>query len=515
MSDDSILSVAREDHKAGRLEVAELLYRQVLEAEPEHPEATHLLGVVELQRDDVKRAVILLERATRLNPDSAQVQNHYGIALKAAERLDDAELAFEASIALDRDFAEAHYNRGTVLQTRGASQAASEAFRETLAREPDHTDAQLNLGVALRSLGHRDEAIVELQRALELRPGWTVAQYNLAVLLRESGRLGESLTATRAVLGVEPRLGAAWLNLGETHRALGDQHAAADAYERASQAPQAPHEAFYNLALMRLRLGEHHAATEAIRRYLTRLSTSTRGLTLQAAIAGESGDDAIWRQLMDFERLIRPVRIDGAPGWPGLGHFNHALCEHVTGHPSLSADPAGHATRHGEHSGNLLVEPKGPIAALEDVIQRAIRDYIDALGGDSSHPFLVGPPQQLELAVWAVVLGAGGHQVPHTHPSAWLSGVYYARVPECIIDDRDDGRAGWIEFGRPHPDFGCHMQPQVHAVKPEEGLLLLFPAYFHHSTVPFQCEGTRISIAFDASRSSDLPGRTEMRAAGY
>ena len=35
------------------------------------------------------------------------------------------------------------------------------------------------------------------------------------------------------------------------------------------------------------------------------------------------------------------------------------------------------------------------------------------------------------------------------------------------------------------------------AVRPEEGLLLLFPSYFYHGTVPFEAAEPRISIAFD------------------
>jgi hypothetical protein len=39
-------------------------------------------------------------------------------------------------------------------------------------------------------------------------------------------------------------------------------------------------------------------------------------------------------------------------------------------------------------------------------------------------------------------------------------------------------------------------------IRPEEGLMLLFPSYMYHRTIPFAGDGTRISIAFDVCLTS-------------
>jgi Flp pilus assembly protein TadD len=48
------LAIARTHHEAGKLWVAEEIYRRILAAEPDHVEALHLLGVIAHQtgRDD-------------------------------------------------------------------------------------------------------------------------------------------------------------------------------------------------------------------------------------------------------------------------------------------------------------------------------------------------------------------------------------------------------------------------------------------------------------------------------
>jgi hypothetical protein len=35
-------------------------------------------------------------------------------------------------------------------------------------------------------------------------------------------------------------------------------------------------------------------------------------------------------------------------------------------------------------------------------------------------------------------------------------------------------------------------------VRPEEGVLVLFPSYFWHGTVPFRSSEARLTVAFDA-----------------
>ena len=95
-------------------------------------------------------------------------------------------------------------------------------------------------------------------------------------------------------------------------------------------------------------------------------------------------------------------------------------------------------------------------------------------------------------------MGAQGHQVAHIHP-AWLSGCYYARVPELVASSQE-AHAGWIEFGRPGVQIPYTVEPEIRSYQPKEGLVVLFPSYFYHHTVPYESDAERISIAFDVLR---------------
>ena len=66
------------------------------------------------------------------------------------------------------------------------------------------------------------------------------------------------------------------------------------------------------------------------------------------------------------------------------------------------------------------------MAHLEQAVQGAANRYLKQLPSDPDHPFPGAVPDRHQLTMWAVVMETAGHQLPHIHPAAWLSGVYYA-----------------------------------------------------------------------------------------
>ncbi|HAT34598.1 MAG TPA: hypothetical protein DCS82_02695, partial [Rhodospirillaceae bacterium] len=121
--------------------------------------------------------------------------------------------------------------------------------------------------------------------------------------------------------------------------------------------------------------------------------------------------------------------------------------------------------------------------------------HLTSLSPRPEHPHFATVPESFRLDCWSTLLDAEGHQLAHTHPGAWLSGVYYVQLPPEVRPD-DDSHAGWIEFGGSGYGLPEHDGP-VRLVPPEVGHVVLFPSYFLHRTVPFQSATQRISIAFD------------------
>src|ERR1700693_4861363 len=84
-----LLSQARDHHPAGRLAQAEQVYREMLQHDPRHADALHLLGLIAYQTGHHSIAVALIGRAIESNPDVAAFYSHLGLALQSIGRIDE------------------------------------------------------------------------------------------------------------------------------------------------------------------------------------------------------------------------------------------------------------------------------------------------------------------------------------------------------------------------------------------------------------------------------------------
>ncbi|MGA1858141.1 tetratricopeptide repeat protein [Azospirillum sp. 11R-A] len=184
-------------HQDGALDAAEPLYRRVLQAEPLHADALHLLGVLNHQRNNNLQAVELIAKAVDLAPGVADYHANLGIVLQRLDRLAEAEAAQRRALERDPGHVGAHFNLGLVLAAQGRLAEAADQYAEAARLSPDLADAHLNLGAALQGLGRADDALASHTRAADLLPGDPRPWTNRAVSLRQLGRLDEAVEALR------------------------------------------------------------------------------------------------------------------------------------------------------------------------------------------------------------------------------------------------------------------------------------------------------------------------------
>lgn len=210
-------------HQSGHLEQAEALYRQVLQAEPEHAEAIHFLGLIAHQTGKGEVAAELIDRAIRLNPTS-QMHTNLGVVLQSLQRMDAAVESYRRAISLDPSFADPQYNLGLLYQLLGRNDEAVGCYERVLSLDSRHALAWNNLGEAMRELGRHEEALACYGKALALDPGFAGACNNMGVAYKEIGKVDDAVAWYRKALTLGPGDGAAHVhacvNLGN---ALADQ----------------------------------------------------------------------------------------------------------------------------------------------------------------------------------------------------------------------------------------------------------------------------------------------------
>ncbi|NJL60333.1 MAG: tetratricopeptide repeat protein [Desulfobacteraceae bacterium] len=68
-------------HQLGQLDKAKAIYLKLLEKDPNHAEALHLLGLIAHQSGNHSQAVRMISQAIRLNPANAIYHYNMGVSL--------------------------------------------------------------------------------------------------------------------------------------------------------------------------------------------------------------------------------------------------------------------------------------------------------------------------------------------------------------------------------------------------------------------------------------------------
>ena len=482
-------------YRGGRIAEAERLCRDILAAEPDNVPAMVLCAQAMAHRDEVKGAMDLLQQGLRLKPNSVPALNGLAVLSLRLGQPDAAKAACRRCLAVDPNNVVAFFNLGQIADAAGRPEEAVAAYGRATELNGKFTAPLAPLAFALQKLGRLEEAVAAYRRVPAGDRSEFLAQFNLGLLYQGENQLAEAATAFSRAIEVNPADPGPRFQLGAVFYAMGRFDEAADAYRRVLEQKPDMVGAHGNLAKVLWARGDATGALAACDDGLRQRPGDTTTIAFKAALLRETGDRAGAGVLVDFERLLKPVRIAAPPGFGSVAEFNAAMTKFAREHPTLVFEPRNHATRDGRHTGDLMTQPQGPMEAFAEAVEGAVRQYMQELSLEAGHPFMAGRPARSRLSAWAVVMEGQGYQTPHIHPLAWLSGVYYASVPADIAAGAD--QAGWIEFGEPLADYRFTAKPELRLIRPEEGLMLLFPSYFYHRTLPFSAGGTRVSIAFD------------------
>ncbi len=186
---------------------AEGIYRSLLVAVPDQPDATHFLGLALYQQDRTTEAFEHLTRSIALNPRSADYHNNLASVLLDGADPEGARRHAESALTLDPALISARNTLGAALLRLGEPAAAVSHFEAVIAADARVADAHNNLGAALQGLGRLDDAVACYRRALLLDPDLAAAWNNLGDALHALERIDEAGDAYRRAYELAPNDG--------------------------------------------------------------------------------------------------------------------------------------------------------------------------------------------------------------------------------------------------------------------------------------------------------------------
>lgn len=307
----------------------------------------------------------------------------------------------------------------------------------------------------------------------------------------QANRMFESAFEAAKVPQVRARALAA---LGKAKLRLGDRDMARSVFENSLLLDPNNPDAQKRLTAMELNEGFELNALKRCNNLLQKGISNSRLLAdryLSLSLLGRE-QEAVEQEGLD--QFLVETTPQPPSGWESIEEFNEALCEELCTHPSLRFERYGTASTASWRIDEPLLVRSKVFPGFLEMIRREVLDHLNRL--DDDHVIKQSMPEKATLRAWSVLAHGPGHEEWHMHQSGWITGVYYAAVPDSV-KFADDQR-GCIEFGNPElPHIAREFSGKRRIVRPSPGKLLIFPSQAFHHTYPSDSSERRLAVAFD------------------
>lgn len=425
---------------------------------------------------------------TRLYPQSATAWHNLGAELGDAGFSHDAIDAIDKAMDLGLMGPETFLVKARAIQSIGDFGTAEVYFREILRVSPTHLPSLRDLSQLLwmrdqdqdgallifPSVLTEDMAIIK-SRLLSFM-GRDQEALNTIQNAAMSGHSGAMIECARCLLALNQD-DTAYQWAQSVHQALPYDKAAIDVLLELASA-LGFNQQVLDLAKLRMQIAPDDQYSIAL------LATAMRLI----------GDEN-YRKIYDYSGLVRAYLLPCPEGYPSLEDFLNALRQTILKLHGLKNHPVDQSLRHGSQTPMNLIHWQDPvIKAFFKSFETVIKQYLSDIGpGDD--PVRARNQGRFQFhSSWSVRLRSGGFHTDHTHPEGWISSAFYLSVPPAM--DNESEKPGWLKLGQPRfrtkPALGFES-----CLKPQEGLLALFPSHMWHGTIPFIEGYQRLSIASD------------------
>ena len=449
---------------AGRIDEAIAAFRAIVDVAPTNPVVMHNLAAALADFGRHKEAIDWAKRAIKAGITAPETWIVLARSEVSAGNLEGGKAAFvealrrrPADAVAQKDYAQ------TIWMTTGDRAASLDLLNDAITRNPRVLDLRLVRAQIIGQTGDPDGEYQEVLAALRLGGG----QPQLHVAAANSALAAGAIVA-----------------------ALDHARIAEKALPRNAEAAQA-------LARVLLAAGEILEGLRIASRLRAEFPLDQAFIALQATAWRLLGDER-YHGLYDYDRFVGAFPLARPSGWPSAEQYVDDLIEALDRHHQYKTHPLGLSVRHGGQLPSIDAIDDPALKAVGEAVKGPIEAYIAQIGAGPDPLRIRNRGGYRLFTIWSIRLSSSGYHVNHVHPQGWLSSACHLRFPESR--DAND-QSGWLKFGEP----GVPTSPPLaaeHFVRPRKGVMVVFPSYMWHGTVPFEGNMTRLSIAADCTPAS-------------
>jgi len=236
--------------QSGSMWLAEKIYWQILELNPDQPEAHYNLGSTIAERGDYDAAVACWQRAVELKPNFADAYQSQGYLLQKQNKFAQAIPCYLKVLEIQPDRFETHYALGICFYEQGRLDEAIACFQRAVQLKPSDAQAYSDWGNALLEQSKPDEAIDCFQQSIQRNPAFMQAYCQWSDALLQHGKSNDVIASNAdflKALQVQPDSVSIYLYLGKALAREKKFELAITCYRKALQIQPDLEKTYFNL----------------------------------------------------------------------------------------------------------------------------------------------------------------------------------------------------------------------------------------------------------------------------
>ena len=524
LTTEETFALAVQNHKSNNFQVAEDLYTQILEINPNHANTLNNLGLIFARLKKYQKSRDYYEKAIKIIPNHADAHNNLGIIFKELDEPRKARACYEKAIEINPNHADAYNNLGIIFGQKGEGNLpmAINCYEKAIKINPNHVDAYNNLGIIFYRLKKYQKLINCYNKLIEINPINANTHNNLGVIFSEIGENKKAISSYEKAIEINPNFIGAYRNLGVIFKKLREFQRAKKFYKKAIEINPNNADIYYELGRVFKELGENQNARTCYEKAIeinpndTKLSNS-----LLQTLYNLNEQSTLFKEL---DRRIKIGKVDAVIG----SIYSRLKIKNETKTPNpFCNDPLKYVlktdlterydfknifiktikdiikndstptwsqdllTNGYQTAGNLFDIYDDSREKIKNIIHSEVNRYLTYFKG-SEEGFIRNWPAKYFINGWIIGMKSGGKLSAHMHDKGWLSGSIYINIPPKLRTDSGN-LVVCID------DKTSEKKDLLKSINVVTGSLCLFPSSLFHYTIPFEYEEDRIVLAFDVT----------------